>query len=76
MVKKEKPEETPAPEPVNVPATRSKFSAKKRKATDPIIQLESFEGLSAMEVKEKMHSLHSMMRLVSTSVCFPVLEFR
>jgi hypothetical protein len=76
MVKKEKSEETPAPKPVHVPATRSKISAKKRKAADPIIQLESFEGLSAMEVKDKMHSLYSMMHLVSTSVCFLVLESR
>jgi hypothetical protein len=65
MVKKEKSEETPVPEPVRVPATRSKASGKKRKTSDSVINLEGFEGLSAAETKEKMQSITNLVSCIN-----------
>ena len=71
MVKKEKIEETPASKPAHTPATRS---AKRRKASDPVIHLESFEGLTAEEIKEKTLSFQSMTNLVRFLIFPPVIK--
>jgi hypothetical protein len=62
---KEKGEKTPDSKPVHVPATRY---GKRKKGSESVINLESFEDLTAEETKDKL-------LVVSFMPILPVLEF-
>jgi hypothetical protein len=65
MISKEKGEKTPDSKPVHVPATRY---GKRKKSSESVINLESFEDLTAEETKDKL-------LVVSFMLLLPVLEF-
>jgi hypothetical protein len=72
MVNKEKGEKTPDSKPVHIPATRS---AKRKKSSESIINLESFEDLTADETKDKLLLVSFMLLLPALGFFLPALVF-
>jgi hypothetical protein len=70
MVNKEKGEESPVTKPVHVPATRS---SKRKKSSDSVINLESFEDLTADETKDKLLLVSFLLLLPALGFFLPVL---